>query len=81
MAAKNRSAPAASHSGEHHHHAPATGGPDAGALVDMKGLKQKMERSLHMLEKDFAGIRGGKPDPGVAAPAAPFQSNYHTESL
>jgi hypothetical protein len=62
--AKNKSAPAASHSGEHHHHAPATGGADA-AVVDMKALKSKMERSLQILEKDFAGIRGGKADPGT----------------
>lgn len=60
---KGGAAPTAQHAGEHHHHAPASTGTEQ--LLDVKTLRSKMEKVLQALEKDFAGIRGGKADPGV----------------
>ena len=35
-----------------------------GPMVDLGKLKANMERALASLQREFAGVRGGKPDAG-----------------
>ncbi|TFJ86355.1 hypothetical protein NSK_002563 [Nannochloropsis salina CCMP1776] len=55
------------HTAPHHHHAPSIGGVthNEQPLVDLDKLQSKMERVLRGLEKEFSGVRGGRPDAGM----------------
>lgn len=50
----------------HHHHAPAVGGVthNEKLVVDLGKLQAKMERVLTGLQREFSGVRGGRPDAG-----------------
>ncbi|KAM3573107.1 hypothetical protein VYU27_004918 [Nannochloropsis oceanica] len=63
---KNTAAPA-HHTAPHHKHAPSVGGTthNEEPLVDLAKLQAKMERALTTLQKEFSGVRGGRPDPGM----------------
>jgi len=48
-----------------HHHAASVGASDSSSsLVDITKLQQKMDKIVQALQRDFAGLRGGKADPG-----------------
>ncbi len=63
---KNTAVPA-HHTAPHHKHAPSVGGTthNEEPLVDLAKLKAKMERALTTLQREFSGVRGGRPDPGM----------------
>jgi hypothetical protein len=66
----------------HHHHAPAVGGVthNEDLMVDLGKLKAKMERVLAALQREFAGVRGGKPDAGGCVCEVCLASVLHPSS-